>query len=78
VIDYGFTSAETERYIVTPGQACSYIIGQLKILELRDRARQALGTKFSIREFHDVVQRGGSMPLDVLAQEIDAWVAASR
>jgi uncharacterized protein (DUF885 family) len=78
VIDYGFTSAETERYIVNPGQACSYMIGQLKILELRERARQALGTKFSIKEFHNVVLRGGSMPLDVLAQEIDAWVAANR
>jgi uncharacterized protein (DUF885 family) len=54
------------------------MIGQLKILELREKARQALGTKFSIKEFHNVVLRGGSMPLDVLAQEIDAWVTANR
>ncbi len=78
VIEYGFTPTETERYIVDPGQACSYMIGQLKILELREKARQALGTKFSIKEFHNVVLRGGSMPLDVLAQEIDAWVTANR
>jgi uncharacterized protein (DUF885 family) len=78
VIDYGFTEAETDRYIVNPGQACSYMIGQLKILELREKARQALGTKFSIKEFHNVVLRGGSVPLDVLAQEIDAWVATNR
>jgi uncharacterized protein (DUF885 family) len=78
VIDYGFTEAETDRYIVNPGQACSYMIGQLKIVELREKAKQSLGTKFSIKEFHNVVLRGGSVPLDVLAQEIDAWVAANR
>jgi uncharacterized protein (DUF885 family) len=54
------------------------MIGQLKILELREKARQTLGTKFSINVFHNAVLRAGSMPLDVLAQEIDAWVAATR
>lgn len=77
-IDYGFTAQEAERYIVWPGQACSYMIGQLRILELREKARAALGAKFSIKEFHNVVLRGGSLPLDVLAQEIDAWVAAMQ
>lgn len=75
VIDYGFTATETERYIVWPGQACSYMIGQLRILELRDKAKAALGPKFSIKEFHNLVLRGGSMPLDVLAQEVDRWIA---
>lgn len=75
VIDYGFTPQETERYIVWPGQACSYMIGQLRILELREKAKAALGPKFSIKEFHNLVLRGGSMPLDVLAQEVDNWIA---
>jgi uncharacterized protein (DUF885 family) len=75
VIDYGFTPAETERYIVWPGQACSYMIGQLRILELREKAKTALGEKFSIKEFHNLVLRGGCMPLDVLALEVDHWIA---
>lgn len=77
LIDYGLSEVETERYIVWPGQACAYMIGQLRILELREQAKAALGARFSIKEFHNVVLRGGSMPLDVLAQEVDAWVAAS-
>ncbi|MEO6006132.1 MAG: DUF885 domain-containing protein [Opitutus sp.] len=76
VIDYGFTPQETERYIVWPGQACSYMIGQLKIMELREKARTALGEKFSIKEFHNVVLRVGSVPLEVLTQEIEDWVSA--
>ena len=75
VIDYGFTSAETERYIVWPGQACSYMIGQLRILELREKAKATLGPKFSIKKFHNLILRGGSMPLDVLASEVDHWIA---
>ena len=78
VIDYGFTPQETERYIVWPGQACSYMIGQLRILELRQRAKNALGAKFSIKGFHNVVLRGGSMPLEVLAREVDSWVTARQ
>lgn len=75
-IDYGFTAQEVERYIVWPGQACSYMIGQLRILELREKAKAALGVKFDIKQFHNLVLRGGSMPLDVLAQEVDRWIAA--
>jgi uncharacterized protein (DUF885 family) len=75
VIDYGFTPTETERYIVWPGQACSYMIGQLRILELREKAKNALGPKFSIKEFHNLVLGGGSMPLEVLGQEVDRWIA---
>ncbi len=78
VIDYGFTPQEAERYIVWPGQATSYMVGQLRLLELREAAKAALGAKFSIKEFHNVVLRGGSLPLAVLAQEIDAWVAATK
>lgn len=78
VIDYGITPQETERYIVLPGQACSYMIGQLRIMELREKAKAALGKKFSIKEFHNVVLRGGVLPLDVLAEEVDAWVTATK
>ena len=74
-IDYGFTPTEVERYIVWPGQACSYMIGQLKIVELRERARAALGDRFSLKAFHDLVLGLGNVPLDVLADEVDAWIA---
>ena len=67
---------EVERYITNPGQATSYKIGQLKILELRARARQALGDRFDIRDFHAVVLGGGAVPLDVLETQVDAWIRA--
>jgi uncharacterized protein (DUF885 family) len=70
--------SEVERYVVWPGQACSYKIGMLRILELRAKARHALGAKFSLKEFHNVVLRTGSVPLAVLGQEIDDYIAASR
>jgi uncharacterized protein (DUF885 family) len=75
VIDYGLPPSEAERYVVLAGQACAYKIGQLKILELRKRAQEALGEKFSVKEFHNVVLQSGNMPLDVLEQVIDAWIA---
>lgn len=77
-IDYGIPAHEVERYVVMPGQACSYKIGQLKILEVRAKAQQALGTKFSLKEFHNVVLRNGEVPLSVFAQTIDAWVAEQK
>jgi uncharacterized protein (DUF885 family) len=79
-IDYGMEPSEVERYVVNAGQACAYMIGQLRILELRDGARKALGAKFSPREFHNVVLRSGTVPLDTLAQEVDRYVrtAGSR
>lgn len=67
---------EVERYITNPGQATSYKIGELKIMELRDRARQTLGDRFDIKDFHAVVLGSGSVPLDVLEDQVDAWIAA--
>ncbi|MFO0512959.1 MAG: DUF885 domain-containing protein [Gammaproteobacteria bacterium] len=68
----------TERYIVMPGQATAYTVGMLKIVELREKAKRALGPRFDIRDFHDVVLRSGALPLDLLEQQVDAWIAATR
>jgi uncharacterized protein (DUF885 family) len=63
-----------ERYVVMPGQATAYMVGKLKILEIRERARTALGEKFDIREFHDEVLMDGQVPLSILEEKIDRWV----
>jgi uncharacterized protein (DUF885 family) len=70
--------AETDRYIAWPGQALGYKIGQLKFLELRKRAKDALGGKFDIRAFHDEMLDGGAMPLDVLDTRTNAWIESVR
>lgn len=66
--------SEIERYMVGPGQALSYKIGQLKILELRERAEKELGDRFSIKEFHNEVLEYGSLPLVILEEKIDRWI----
>ena len=67
--------SEVDRYVVMPGQACSYKIGMLKILELRAEAKQKLGAKFSVPAFHDVVLRNGAVPLVQLEKIVREWIA---
>ena len=69
---------EVERYINNPGQATSYKVGQLKILELREKARRALGPKFDIKGFHAAVLENGALPLDVLEEQVNAWIETQR
>ncbi|BDW80988.1 hypothetical protein MACH24_04260 [Erythrobacter sp. Dej080120_24] len=67
-----------ERYITTPGQATAYMIGKLKIMELREMAREELGSEFDIREFHDVVLTSGPVPLSILEENVVSWVEEKR
>lgn len=71
-------TAEVERYIVWPGQALGYKLGQLQITALRARAQAELGARFDVREFHREVLRDGALPMDVLSAKIDRWIAAGR
>jgi uncharacterized protein (DUF885 family) len=71
-------TAEVERYIAIPSQALAYKIGQLKITELREKAKAALGPKFDIREYHAQVLDTGALPLPILEKKIDAWIAAKQ
>ena len=68
------TIALIERYFVDPGQALAYKAGMLKILELREKAKQALGPKFQLSEFHDQVLTHGALPLALLERVIDDWI----
>jgi len=76
VIDYGMRVAETERYVVYPGQATSYMIGQLTIIRLRREAEERLGDRFSLPAFHNIILRGASAPLEVVRDDVEAWVTA--
>lgn len=67
-----------ERYLVMPSQATAYKVGMLKILELREQAKQQLGANFDIREFHDAVLKNGALPLDVLEQQINVWITENK
>jgi len=69
---------EVERYMAMPGQACAYKIGQLKILELRERAKAALGAKFDIKAFHTVMLENGATPLTTLERLVDEWIARTK
>lgn len=75
-IAYGIRQAEVDRYVVMPGQACSYKIGMLKILELRAEARKKMGERFNVPAFHDVVLRNGAVPLVQLEKIVREWIAA--
>lgn len=71
-------TSEIERYIVMPGQATSYKVGMMKILELREKAKLALGDKFSLKDFHDVVLKNGAVPLDVLERLVDQYIKLTK
>jgi uncharacterized protein (DUF885 family) len=77
-IDYGIPVSEVERYVVMPGQACAYKIGELEILAQRAREQAALGSKFSMKKFHEVLLRTGTVPLAVCKRVVDADIAATR
>ncbi len=72
-IAYGIGAQEVERYVANPGQATAYMVGMLHILALRDEARATLGARFSLKAFHDVVLKTGSVPLDVLSDVVRRW-----
>ena len=77
-VDEPTIQSETDRYIAWPAQALSYKLGQLKIRELRERARMELGAKFDIRAFHDEMLNGGTLPLDMLEARTDKWIAQQK
>jgi uncharacterized protein (DUF885 family) len=77
-IDETSIQAETDRYIAWPGQALGYKMGQLKLLELRQKAQTALGPKFDLKAFHDVVLDSGALPMDLLEKQVDAWIATQK
>ena len=77
-IDETNVQAEVDRYIAWPGQALGYKMGQMKILELRARAKAQLGDRFSLKAFHDEIVDSGALPLDVLESHVNAWIATQQ
>src|SRR4029077_16277185 len=77
-VDEPTIQSETDRYIAWPAQALSYKLGQLKIRELRERARKEWGAKFDIRAFHDEMLNGGTLPLDLLEARTDRWIGQQK
>lgn len=73
-LSHGDIVAEVERYVALPGQALAYMIGRLKLLELREKSQQALGEQYDIRDYHRVVLSDGSLPLFILEQQVDQWI----
>ncbi len=76
-INYGIGAQEVERYVSNPGQACAYMIGMLRILALREEAQTKMGARFTLKGYHDVVLKTGSVPLDVLGDVVNRWAMAS-
>jgi uncharacterized protein (DUF885 family) len=74
----GAIRSEVQRYLAWPGQATSYKIGMMKILELREKARAELGEKFDIKGFHDTVLGGGGLPLEILERRVNDWIASRK
>jgi hypothetical protein len=71
-------TAEVERYIVDPGHACAYKVGMLKIQELRERAQRELGNKLDQREFHDAILKNGALPLEILEEQVNAYIRSKQ
>jgi len=77
-VNEGMVVEQVERYIIWPGQATGYMVGMLRIAELRDKAQKALGDKFDLRDFHAVVLESGALPLEFLEQRVDQYIAAKK
>ena len=76
--DEADVQSETDRYIAWPGQALAYKLGQLKITELRERAKTQLGAKYDVRKFHDEILDGGALPLDVMDKRVQGWIDGQK
>jgi uncharacterized protein (DUF885 family) len=70
--------SEVDRYVVYPGQACSYMLGRLKLIELRDRARAALGDRFSFKDYHNAVLGIGTVPLTLLEEQVNTYTKSGQ
>src|SRR5438128_12514006 len=77
-IDSGIEPSEVQRYVINPGQACAYMLGELKIIELREKAKKAFGDRFSFKEFHNVVLGAGTLPLELLERQVDSYIRSAR